>query len=94
MRIWRQIFSLFLVLFLVTGCETQTEIVSNLEEREANEIIVFLASKGIGAIKTPHPPQLLGRARARLNGASLSIAKCLQMQWPSSIKTDFLELEG
>ncbi len=53
MRIWRQIFSLFLVLFLVTGCETQTEIVSNLEEREANEIIVFLASKGIGAIKTP-----------------------------------------
>lgn len=53
MRIWRQIFSLLLVLFLVTGCDHPTEIVSNLEEREANEIIVFLASKGIESKKTP-----------------------------------------
>jgi type III secretion protein J len=53
MRIWRQIFSLLFVLFLVTGCDKQTEIVSNLEEREANEIIVFLASKGMTATKSP-----------------------------------------
>lgn len=53
MRIWRQVFSLLLVLFLVTGCDKPTEIVSNLEEREANEIIVFLASKGIEASKSP-----------------------------------------
>ncbi len=53
MRIWRQLFSLLLVLFLVTGCDKPTEIVSNLEEREANEIIVFLASKGIEASKSP-----------------------------------------
>ncbi|MBX9924390.1 MAG: type III secretion inner membrane ring lipoprotein SctJ [Rhabdochlamydiaceae bacterium] len=53
MRIWRNIFSLLLVLFLVTGCDKRSEIVSNLDEREANEIIVFLASKGIGASKSP-----------------------------------------
>ncbi|MBU6149684.1 MAG: type III secretion inner membrane ring lipoprotein SctJ, partial [Verrucomicrobia bacterium] len=53
MRILRKIFSLFLILFLVTGCDKPTEIVSNLEEREANEIVVFLASKGIDAYKSP-----------------------------------------
>lgn len=45
--------TLILSLFLLAGCEKKMEIVSNLEEREANEIIVFLASKGIAAIKLP-----------------------------------------
>lgn len=33
------------------GCQNKTEIVSNLDEREANLIIVFLESKGITAAK-------------------------------------------
>ncbi len=38
---------------LLTSCESNMIIVSDLEEREANEIIVFLASKGINAYKAP-----------------------------------------
>jgi type III secretion protein J len=47
-----RIFSLFLSLFLLVGCENSKEIVGNVDEREANEILVFLASKGIDASKT------------------------------------------
>ena len=43
----------FISLFLLTGCETNMVIVNDVGEREANEIIVFLASKGIPADKTP-----------------------------------------
>ncbi|MCX6987492.1 MAG: type III secretion inner membrane ring lipoprotein SctJ [Chlamydiae bacterium] len=39
-------------LFFLTGCESNMLIVTDIEEREANEIIVFLASKGISAYKT------------------------------------------
>lgn len=42
---------LFLALVLLTGCESNMVIVSGVEEREANEIVVFLASKGIVARK-------------------------------------------
>ena len=48
-----QILAFVFSLFLLTGCDQRMEIVSNLDEREANEIIVFLASKGISASKTP-----------------------------------------
>lgn len=43
-------FSLFILLF--TGCEKSQVIVSGVDEREANTIIVFLDSKGIAATKT------------------------------------------
>lgn len=43
-----------LLLFLA-GCETNMIIVNDVEEREANEIIVFLASKNIAADKMPSP---------------------------------------
>lgn len=36
---------------LLTSCESQKTIVNGLDEREANEILVFLASKGISANK-------------------------------------------
>lgn len=36
---------------LLTGCEVSSTIVTNVEEREANEICVFLASRGINAQK-------------------------------------------
>ncbi len=39
------------MLILLTGCEGNQTIVSNIEEREANEIVVYLASKGITAQK-------------------------------------------
>ena len=48
-------FYYFLILFmcslLMTGCESRKTIVNSLEEREANEILVLLASKNIDAQK-------------------------------------------
>ncbi len=49
---FRHLIILFSFLFLLTGCESNMVIVSDLDEREANEIVVFLASKGISAQKT------------------------------------------
>jgi type III secretion protein J len=37
-----------------TGCSSQKRIVNGLEERDANEIIVLLDSKGINATKVPN----------------------------------------
>jgi type III secretion protein J len=39
----------------VTGCKESHSIVNNVDEREANEIVVFLASKGIEAQKVEAP---------------------------------------
>lgn len=47
-----KIFSFLFLLFLVS-CTTNQIIVNNLDEREANEIVVFLASKNIVAQKIP-----------------------------------------
>lgn len=43
--------SLFFLLFALSGCSSQKTISNGLEERDANEIIVFLSSKGIQAYK-------------------------------------------
>ncbi len=40
-----------LSLFLLTGCGGNEPIVNNVEERDANEIVVYLASRGIAAQK-------------------------------------------
>lgn len=40
-----------LTVVLLAGCENNQSIVNNIEEREANEIVVYLASKGIAAQK-------------------------------------------
>ncbi|HXF29443.1 MAG TPA: type III secretion inner membrane ring lipoprotein SctJ [Chlamydiales bacterium] len=46
--------SLFFLLFLaLVGCSSQRTIVNGLEEREANEIMVFLSSKNIEVTKVP-----------------------------------------
>ena len=50
MRRILQTLSIF-ALVLFAGCEGNRSIVNNVEERDANEIIVFLASKGIDAQK-------------------------------------------
>lgn len=44
-------FSLVVSLFFLTGCEQKTMIINDIDQREANEIVVFLASKGIAAEK-------------------------------------------
>lgn len=45
------LFSLFCALLFLTGCENVMPIINDVDEREANEIVVFLASKGITAHK-------------------------------------------
>jgi type III secretion protein J len=50
MSFFSKFFSLLLLLCLAS-CSTDQIIVNNLEEREANEIVVFLASKNIVALK-------------------------------------------
>lgn len=41
--------------FLLTSCESQKTIVNGLDEREANEILVFLSSKNLSANKIQSP---------------------------------------
>lgn len=51
----RRFFSFFIFLTfclpLLTSCESRKTIVNGLEEKEANEIVVFLSTKGIDATK-------------------------------------------
>ncbi|WP_052354789.1 type III secretion system inner membrane ring lipoprotein SctJ [Candidatus Protochlamydia sp. R18] len=47
----RQFFLLITLMGLVTSCESRRVIVNGLEEKEANEILVFLSNKGINANK-------------------------------------------
>lgn len=49
-----KLFPLFILLFLA-GCGVNDIIVNNVDEREANEIVVYLASKGISAQKIQIP---------------------------------------
>lgn len=44
---------LCLCLPLLTSCESRKTIVNSLDEKEANEILVYLATKGIDAVKVP-----------------------------------------
>jgi len=45
------LFCILPLVLLLCGCESKRVIVNNVEEREANEIVVFLASRGIAADK-------------------------------------------
>jgi type III secretion protein J len=45
------LFILFMCSLLMTSCESRKTIVNGVDEREANEILVFLASRNIEAIK-------------------------------------------
>lgn len=47
----RYLFLFCVCLPLLTSCESRRIIVNALDEREANEILVFLSSKGVDAIK-------------------------------------------
>lgn len=60
----KSIFAL-LVLFLAS-CTSDQSIVNNIDERDANEIVVFLASKGITAMKIEAPTSATGAAAASM----------------------------
>lgn len=47
-------------LVLLAGCAGNQAIVNNIDERDANEIVVFLASKGITAQKVAAPTSAVG----------------------------------
>jgi type III secretion protein J len=53
-------FLLVCLIFLLTSCRTTEVIVTNIEERDANQIVVFLASKGIHAEKMPAAAAAVG----------------------------------
>lgn len=48
------------MLLLFTGCDTSREVVSNVDEKEANVILVILESKGIPASKTAAATSAIG----------------------------------
>lgn len=52
-RLLNTVLYLLMALTLLTSCESKRTIVNGLEEKEANEILVFLATRGIDATKTP-----------------------------------------
>lgn len=53
-------FLFFLSLLFLTSCQNNETIVSNIDERDANEILVYLASKGIDAMKVLAPASDIG----------------------------------
>lgn len=55
-----------LSLLFLTGCESNQSIVANIDEKEANEIVVYLASKGIPSQKVQVAASELGAANAAL----------------------------
>jgi type III secretion protein J len=63
------------LLFLLAGCENNRIIVNNVEEREANEIIVFLASRGINVQKVAAPVALGVAAQAGALKYSLAVSE-------------------
>lgn len=61
------LFCLFGFVLFLAGCSERVAIINGVDEREANEIVVFLASKGINADKQPMP------ASGGIGGASASV---------------------
>jgi type III secretion protein J len=59
----KSVFKIFFLL-LLAGCTANQSIVSNIDERDANEIVVFLASKGIIAQKVAAPASSTAAAGA------------------------------
>lgn len=52
-KAWQALLLLLISLLFFTSCESRKTIVNKLDEKEANEIIVFLSTKGIDAQKVP-----------------------------------------
>ena len=63
---------------LLTSCSSQRVIVNGLEEREANEILVFLAENGIQATKVQQPSAGGGGAKIALYDVSVPEANATE----------------
>lgn len=61
----RFIFSLIGIALFVVGCSSQTTLVNSVSEKDAIEIYVLLASKGIAVQKTPAPATTTGGSSAQ-----------------------------
>lgn len=94
-------FLFLLVSVIFTSCENHQSIVNNIDEREANEIIVYLASKDIKAMKIPasgsDSPMGAGAANMWdiqvIDGRSIeAIAYLNQVGLPRRQGTNLLEL--
>lgn len=72
MRVLSKLF-IFAALIFLTGCENLKVIVNDVPEREANEIIVLLASKGVTSAKQ-EAPTAGGAAVGATTGTLWSIA--------------------
>jgi len=87
-------------LFILTSCESNRIIVNDVDEREANEIIVFLSSKGIQAEKVASSaPVGAGAENANLWSIAVesdrmteSMALLNQIGLPRRMGTDLLTL--
>lgn len=96
------LFSLFCSLFFLTSCEHNMMIISDVDEREANEIVVFLASKGIPAEKvatvSAAPGGTEGNQKYSINvessQATLAMAILNQNGLPRKKGTNLLDLFG
>ncbi|MBS4167877.1 type III secretion system inner membrane ring lipoprotein SctJ [Parachlamydia sp. AcF125] len=64
--------------FLLTSCESRKTIVNGLDEKEANEIVVFLSSKGIDAMKVQSQEGGGGGSKIVLWDISVSADKATQ----------------
>ncbi|MCH9608566.1 MAG: hypothetical protein S4CHLAM45_11440 [Chlamydiales bacterium] len=79
----RHIFLILSLVFVVTSCNTSTVIANNLPEREANEIVVLLASRGIDAQKI---------AAASGGGGAVSSVQLWNITVPAANITDALSV--
>jgi type III secretion protein J len=60
----RAVYSLFAILLFLVSCQTNSMLVDNISDRDANEIVVLLNSKGIMAQKVAAPRATTGGAAA------------------------------
>lgn len=60
----RQFLLCIILASLLTSCESRKIIVNGLDEKEANEILVFLSNKGIDAVKVQAKAEGSGGAKA------------------------------
>ena len=72
--------SLFVITLclILTSCAENQSIVNNLDERDANEIIVFLASKGIESLKIKAPSEAAGGGGSILWNISVEPNKSIE----------------
>ncbi|HSX38748.1 MAG TPA: type III secretion inner membrane ring lipoprotein SctJ [Chlamydiales bacterium] len=66
-------FASLLLLFALASCENSQTIINNISEKEANEIVVYLASKGVEAQKVIAPATGVGAATASTNQYMITV---------------------